>query len=377
MQKTIGIIGGGLAGLTLAIQLAKQGKEVVLFEKKKYPFHRVCGEYIAMESWGFLERLGLVLQDLNLPRIRKLSVSSPNGRLIHQAMPTGGFGISRYTLDQALAQIALKNGVKIIHEIVENVSFLPKDEHFLLHTSQNTYLFGVVAGAFGKRSNIDVVLKRNFVSQTKKAKKQFVGIKYHIKIDFPDNLIELHNFEGGYCGISKVDDDKFCLCYLTETSLLQKNSNHIAQMEQNVLFQNPFLKKYFQEAVFLYDKPLAISQISFDFKPLVENHILMLGDSAGMIAPLCGNGMTMAMQASSLLSKEIVEFLGGKQSRKQMEQNYQKNWNNTFATRMKIGRALQNYVFGGKKSTNLAIAALRKMPFLVKNLIQLTHGKDF
>ena len=37
------IIGGGLAGLCLAIQLAKNGHKIILFEKNQYPFHKVCG----------------------------------------------------------------------------------------------------------------------------------------------------------------------------------------------------------------------------------------------------------------------------------------------------------------------------------------------
>ena len=42
------IIGGGLAGLCLAIQLADADRSVVLLEKNSYPFHKVCGEYISM-----------------------------------------------------------------------------------------------------------------------------------------------------------------------------------------------------------------------------------------------------------------------------------------------------------------------------------------
>lgn len=53
------IIGGGLGGLCLAIQLARQGVEVLLFEKNSYPQHKVCGEYISMESWDFLSALVL------------------------------------------------------------------------------------------------------------------------------------------------------------------------------------------------------------------------------------------------------------------------------------------------------------------------------
>ena len=65
----IGIIGGGLGGLTLAIQAAQQGYAVVLYEKEEYPFHKVCGEYISMESWNFLERCGVPLDSWDLPKI--------------------------------------------------------------------------------------------------------------------------------------------------------------------------------------------------------------------------------------------------------------------------------------------------------------------
>src|ERR1700712_1259053 len=97
------IAGGGLAGLSLSIQLAKAGYNVVLFEKEKYPFHKVCGEYISLESWDFIVSLGLNLDVMNLPIIKKLIVSSPNGKCIKHPLPLGGFGISRYTLDHELS----------------------------------------------------------------------------------------------------------------------------------------------------------------------------------------------------------------------------------------------------------------------------------
>ena len=78
----VAIIGGGLGGLTLAIQLADKGYACILFEKNKYPFHRVCGEYISMESWRFLEKLGLDLSNQQLPKISQLQVSSPSGKLL-------------------------------------------------------------------------------------------------------------------------------------------------------------------------------------------------------------------------------------------------------------------------------------------------------
>src|SRR5579883_3315286 len=101
------IAGGGLAGLTLAIQLADAGHNVVLFEKEKYPFHRVCGEYVSMESYDFLQRLGVPLHTMELPNISEVMVSSPNGDCLLQRLDLGGFGISRYTLDDMLARLAM------------------------------------------------------------------------------------------------------------------------------------------------------------------------------------------------------------------------------------------------------------------------------
>ena len=75
------IVGGGLAGLSLAIQLARAHYAVIVFEKEQYPFHRVCGEYISLESWDFLNFLGVDLAALQVPVIRKLQVSAASGKL--------------------------------------------------------------------------------------------------------------------------------------------------------------------------------------------------------------------------------------------------------------------------------------------------------
>src|ERR1700712_3882609 len=107
------VIGGGLAGLSLAIQLAKENFRVIVIEKEVYPFHRVCGEYISVESWNFLENLGYPLSDMDLPLIKKLVVSSPNGNFIEHDLPLGGFGISRFKIDEEMSRLARSHGVHL------------------------------------------------------------------------------------------------------------------------------------------------------------------------------------------------------------------------------------------------------------------------
>ena len=107
----VAIVGGGLAGLATSIELARKGYSVVVLEKEQYPFHKVCGEYVSMESWNYLKSLGLKLDHLQLPRIDTLQLTAPNGTELITPLQLGGFGVSRYILDQLLAKEAIGNGV--------------------------------------------------------------------------------------------------------------------------------------------------------------------------------------------------------------------------------------------------------------------------
>ena len=373
-QYQIAIIGGGLAGLTLAIQLADAGYSAVLFEKNKYPFHKVCGEYISMESWDFIERLGLNLSEMNLPKINRLQVSSPSGKLLKHRLDLGGFGISRQLLDAKLAEIARSKGVVLLDDCkVNNITFA--DECFTIETAAGIVHSEICIGSWGKKSNLDTKLDRAFTNG-KKTGKNYVGIKYHISIDFPADLIELHNFENGYCGISKIEANKYCLCYLSDSENLKKCKGDIKKMEEQVLMKNPFLKNYFSNAKFLFSEPLAISNIRIGYKSAVEDHILMIGDTAGNIAPLSGNGMSMAMRSSFRLNQLLAEYLKRKLTRQELEEEYSRFWRSQFKKRVQLSAFLQKLLKNGSM-TNMAISILKALPFLRKIVVRSTHSKPF
>lgn len=368
----VAIVGGGLAGLSAAILLRKHGYRVVLFEKETYPFHKVCGEYISTESWNFLCSLGLPLGDWNLPVITKLTMSAPDGSTLTQPLVPGGFGISRYRIDHALAGIAKAVNVDM-HEgtRVNNIVF--ESDHFVVHSDAVTVHAKACCGAFGKRSNIDVKWQRPFLLQKSAARNNYIGVKYHAHIPAAEKQIALHNFKDGYCGISPVEEDRYCICYLTTAHNLRTQGNNIRQMEKNVLYKNPQLHDILSRTDILYEKPLTISQVSFERKTQVENHVLMLGDAAGLIAPLCGNGMSMALHSSKLATGLIASFLQGEISRDVMEQQYSDLWNKQFARRLKAGRIIQT-AMGKEWVTNIVIRSLRHFPKIVDRIISETNG---
>lgn len=372
-KPSIFIIGGGLAGLSNAILLSRAGFTVSLAERKSYPFHKVCGEYVSNEALAFLADLGLYPADLNAATISELVISSPSGNQLESPLAMGGFGISRYVLDHALYQIALRLGVQFLTgEKINNISFT--GEQLNIHSANKSYDADIVIAAYGKRSNLDQKLNRQFFYQ----RSPYMAVKYHIRGDFPKDTIRLDNFEGGYCGLNKIEDDLYCLCYLSENKHLKKYGT-ITEMEQKVLMKNPFLKTVFKQAQFIWDKPAIINEIAFESKPLIENHILMCGDTAGMIAPLCGNGMAMAFHAAKILANTIINSCNNgfdEKVRSHIEKAYQQEWHQQFAFRLNRGRYMQR-IFGHQLLSEVAIGSLKHFPALMRYLVKQTHGKSF
>ncbi len=362
------VIGGGLAGLFAAHELAIRGHKVVLFERKNYPFHRVCGEYISKEVQPLLDSRGLYPSEFMPANINQLRVSSMRGTVMNAPLTMGGFGISRYSLDQFWAQKAIEKGVKVITGAEVVAVAYTEDGMQCTLQDESRWQAKVIIGAYGKRSKLDMTLKRPFTL----SRSPYVGVKYHLQYDHPTHEIALHNFPGGYCGISRVEQDRVNLCYLASRAFVRKAGN-IDSFEHTVLRKNPHLNQIWANATFLFDKPEVINEISFAPKQAVESHMLMAGDTAGLITPLCGNGMAMAIHGALLAAHHADLYLQKKIGRQEMESSYTKAWTSNFAFRLKAGRTLQK-LFGERYSTELAIRLVRSIPPLRDQLIRLTHG---
>jgi len=369
MPYKVIIIGGGLAGLTSALHLSKKGLKVLLIEKQPYPKHKVCGEYISNEVLPYLQSLGFNPFDFGAKNITDLLLSSPRGRSVSIKLPLGGFSISRYCIDAELAKKAQENGTQIVYATVKNIQF--EDDQFKVTTNQDEqFTSELVIGAFGKRSNIDVKMERDFIKKIS----PFLGVKAHYTGDFSEDLVGLHNFEGGYCGISKVENDHINICYITDFKSFKKFKN-IDAFQEHVLTKNHFLEEAFQNYKLVFDKPLSISQVSFARKNPIENHIIMCGDSAGMIHPLAGNGMSMAIRAAQMASQQIVKYTSGEiVSRSDLEATYAQLWNKEFGTRLKSGHLISRLFRLGLFS-ELIMIFLKMFPFILPPIIKQTHGK--
>ncbi|EDM36628.1 possible oxidoreductase [Pedobacter sp. BAL39] len=368
VKKDFLIVGGGLAGLTAAIHLLKAGVPVTIIEKNSYPQHKVCGEYISNEVLPYLNMLGVTLDQLPVTQLRRFQFSPSQGRQILTDLPLGGIGISRYLLDECLYQHALALGCQVIQDKVTHISYASNAFHVeLAHHAPLTA--SLVIAAHGKRDQLDERLSRPFFYK----RSPWLAVKAHYKVAFPDDLIGLYTFNGGYCGVSKVENDVVNICYLTSYSSFRKYKN-IKEHRAAILYENPQLREIFEKATMINEQPLTISQISFLNKRKVEQHVLMIGDSGGLIHPLCGNGMAMAIHSAKLCAETVISYHSGTMSRAQMEKRYTSLWKQHFGKRMLMGRILSTLLHQQRLTATLT-RFLSVFPSVLRFIIRQTHGK--
>ena len=368
-SKSILIVGGGLAGLTCALHLLKEGFEVSLVEKNEYPHHKVCGEYISNEVLPYLQWLDADPYQLFPVSINRLSVSSLGGQITGCELPLGGFGLSRFALDNFLYKKALSRGCKMIRDRVTDIVFKGNEFELTTHRS-GTLKADLVIGAFGKRSALDQRLSRSFMQK----KSPWLAVKAHYNGVIPSDMVQLHNFAGGYCGVSAIENQQINICYLADYESF-KACRNLEDFQQKVLYKNPQLKKIFEESTMIFDQPLTISQVSFARKELVCDHVLMIGDTAGLIHPLCGNGMAMAIHSAKICAELSIQYLNGNLiSRAALENLYTTTWNTSFKNRLLMGRLLSGIIRKDKLFKPIR-QLLVHFPSALPLIVKMTHGK--
>lgn len=362
------IIGGGLAGLTAAIHLAGKGVSTLLFERNKFPHHKVCGEYLSREVLPYLEHLEIDLPALKPANISRLLFSTSAGNSVETDLPLGGLGVSRFALDHQLYLKAVQAGVQVMEGTVTEVTF--KYAKFEVIAEDKKYTSKYVLAAYGKRSSLDKILNRHFFQNPA----PWLAVKSHYQHQsFPEDLVALHNFKGGYCGLSRTETDAVNLCYLATYKSFKPHKKP-ENFEQEVLHQNPNLRSFLKGSVPLFDQPLTIAQVSFERKASVKDHILFLGDAAGLIHPLCGNGMAMAIHSAKIAAELILEQPEPSlDQRVRLEKEYTSRWNRNFSRRIRTGRILQKILLDQRLSS-ISQQLVSGIPFVLPQIIKRTHG---
>ena len=367
------IIGAGLSGCSAAIQLGQIGYRVLLLEQNHYPIHKLCGEFLSIEVIEIFAKLGILdrVRTLGAQPIHRAYLTTASGASFRSQLPSTALGLSRYQLDLMLFERA--QSLNVHCQDLTKVAGVSGDlaKGFLVSTNKGNFTSRLVIGAFGKRSPLDRSLARQFIQQ----KSPWIAYKGHFTgVDIQD-VIELHSFPNGYCGLSQIETGEINVCWIAHQRVMQEELDPELKIPKS-LGQNPVLADRFRNMQQTSVNLQGLSQITFALKGNFYNDICMIGDTAGMIAPLCGDGMAMALRSAEIAVPLVSQFLNGEvdvNNINKFKQNYAIAWQREFQTRLQLGRAMHN-CFVQPVLAHLGVNICHAFPFLGSWIIGATRG---
>jgi flavin-dependent dehydrogenase len=181
--------------------------------------------------------------------------------------------------------------------------------------------------------------------------------------------VELFLVPGGYAGINPIEGNRANVCLLMTYKAFEQAGKSVPATIAAVAERHPRLARRLAMARPVEGTVCAVAPVDTGraAQPFWDG-VACLGDTASMIAPLCGDGMAMALRSAELCVPSADAFLRGSLSLAGWAENYSQAWRAEFAGRVRLGRLLQSLL-----TTPLASEALvhlgRQRPALVEYLL--------
>ena len=318
----ITVVGAGPAGASLAIRLAKQGFDVCLIERERFPRHKLCGEFISPECLPHFKELDVLDKMLESggERITETVFYEPDGKFV--SIPSEWFGnirgalsLSRAEMDFRLMEKARKCGVDVLEETSVTGVLLEDNEVCGVKIKTKDGDIRQISSALTidatGRANVLAKFAKKFKVQSPKSKvsavqSRLVGFKTHLEnVNLSKGVCEIYFFRGGYGGLSFVENNSANHCFLIKAEIVKEFVGDANKIVETVIFQNRRARETMQNAKPVFDW-LAVSVDGFGRKNLnPAKNLFTVGDAAAFIDPFTGSGMLMALESAEILAESI------------------------------------------------------------------------
>jgi flavin-dependent dehydrogenase len=314
--KSITIVGGGLAGLTLGIGLRQLGVPVTISEAGSYPRHRVCGEFISGRGQATLARLGLreCVDHAGAVGAQTAAFFSATKSTRPRPLPAPAICLSRFTLDAALAKKFRDLG----GELLEGRRF---------------------TGEFGE-GTVRATGRR---PRTETGGARWFGLKIHARNVSLAAGLEMHVSPRGYVGLCGINGGEVNVCGLFRQLAGEngevKNPHELLRGQPGSPLRRRLANAEFDETSFC-----AIAGLSLRPQPAAARAGICVGDAITMIPPVTGNGMSMAFESAELALAPLAAWSHGESSWHEARQKIVRDCDAAFARRLAWAKWLQRII---------------------------------
>ena len=354
------IAGAGPAGTSAAIYLAVAGARVLLAEEKKFPRPKLCGEFISPECLTRFEQLGVAQEMMSSggAYLGETVFYSRGGRSV--SVPSqwfggreGALGLSRAEMDNNLLERAKSVGVKVLEQT--------QASNLLIEGNQVRGVqlrSGAALGEYGALVTIDATGRKRALARRLDQKRSrpksnsrpsLVAFKTHLNdARLADRTCEIYFYQGGYGGLSTVEDGLSNLCFIVSARDVRRFDSEPEKVMREVVLKNSRAAHtlFYARA---RTEWLSVSLESFGRHTLVPRHgLLTIGDAASFIDPFTGSGMLMALESGALAAQVIIrslEKLKSGESFESVAREYQREYAEKFNVRLRTCEILRRAAF--------------------------------
>ncbi len=286
MHNEYVIIGGGAAGLAAAIRLCELNVKPLVIEAGKYPSHKVCGEFFSPESVSLLKQWNISFLEIEKVHIHSSSAT------FDFTFPESAGSLSHLSFDPQLADRVRRLGGTLMTETkVEKL--VPQGAGYELTLNSGLVIYA---------SNLIIATGR--IPNLVQAKPDFpyMGIKAHFTGLKARHALEMFVCEGAYVGISPIEEGKFNVAAL---ALVDSMKGTPKDFMANMIQKDPVMAEIFASGKPCFEWMTA-SVPAFGFKKTPAwPYVYFIGDAAGTIPPITGNGLSMSI-AGGVLAAEFA-----------------------------------------------------------------------
>ena len=353
----VAIIGAGPAGSTLAALLAKRGVSVALYDRDVFPRDKLCGEFLSYDALPVLAPLGVIdaIDAARAPHIERCRVIGSK-RTYEFALPRPARGVSRMFFDDLLLRTAVANGAQ------------RRDGQTV--TSLEEIQATVIVGAWGRWGRFDQQLDRGFVRD--RSHRNFGFKRHYFAASATRDSIDLYSFARGYLGVNAVEGGITNICGLVHASRLAGHKGRWDAFIETIRAEEEQVDALYAMHEPAQDGYLSSEPVIFRARSAVEGGVFMIGDASGVIDPLTGNGMAMAIQSALLAAPMLLRLVETPSIRAQIEDDYRRTHHAFFAPRIAWSRVVAK-LLSRPRLLDAGLATVRS-PFLGETFLRRTRA---
>jgi flavin-dependent dehydrogenase len=319
-----------------------------------------------------------LIQSLRPSLIERSRFIFSHGDVLEAPLSSHAIGLSRYSLDAVLLTSAQQAGAHV-QTGAAVTAVTPKDGGYIIETKQGketvSYKVRTVIAAWGSNGRLLGTESYSTRLNQKREKNPYGGGKSDVTGITTNAAVELYFFEGGYLGISPVEDGRFNVSALMRQKAFQHKPKTIQGWIDAACSRNSQLLDKLSNAVPITGTQVAVAPVQLSRKPLVWNGYPQVGDAGLMIPPLCGDGMSMALRSALVCAALANQYLSGQLSLELWQHHYERFIDQQLKGPRQWGRMLQ-WMLEAPILPRLLVPCVRFTPGLMQRLVNATRLQD-